>query len=161
MPLAQPSARPSKITVPQRCHPLAKLVFAEMKRQNVSYPELEWTSNVLISTFKAWRTDNRPGLETLEAALGALGWSLVPVPRYERLSAAVREQLAAVQETWRREEPALHQLLAECCNARPLPTKPIRRTAPPTPVAHMLPKRRRRSMEPNPLQTALFSETVQ
>ena len=77
---APPPARRSKITIPERCHPLAKIVFAEMQRQNVTYDELEWRSGVLRSTFKAWRTHNRPGLESIEAALGALGWSVLPVP---------------------------------------------------------------------------------
>lgn len=51
-----------------------------MRRQGVTYDKLEEKSGVLRSTFKAWRTSNRPGLETIEAALGALGWSALPVP---------------------------------------------------------------------------------
>jgi len=39
--------RPSKVTVPERTHPLAKAVFAEMRRQGVTYDELEWRSGVL------------------------------------------------------------------------------------------------------------------
>lgn len=91
-----PARRPSKITIPEHCHPLAKAVFAEMKRQNVSYDELEHRAGVLRSTFKAWRTNNRPGLDTIEAALGSLGWHVLPVPKPETLPAQLRADLEAV-----------------------------------------------------------------
>src|SRR3982751_1087493 len=87
---------PSRIQIPERCHPLAKFVFAEMKRQNVRYDELEWRAGVLRSTFKAWRTNNRPGLDTIEAALGALGWHVLCVPKPETLPAELRADLEAV-----------------------------------------------------------------
>jgi hypothetical protein len=93
---ATPLHRPSKVTVPDRCHPLAKAVFAEMQRQAVTYDELEFRSGVLRSTFKAWRTNNRPGLDTIEAALGALGWHVLPVPRPEVLPPQLRADLEAV-----------------------------------------------------------------
>ena len=90
--------RPSKITIPERCHPLAKVVFAEMKRQNVSYDELEHRAGVLRSTFKAWRTNNKPGLETIEAALGALGWHVLCVPRPETLPYQLRADLETLAQ---------------------------------------------------------------
>lgn len=76
MALTKTTTRKSKVTVPEQCDPRAKIVFAEMRRQAVTYDELEWRSGVLRSTFKAWRTNNKPGLDTVEAALGALGWDL-------------------------------------------------------------------------------------
>lgn len=90
--------RKSKITIPERCHPLAKVVFAEMRRQGVTYDELEWRSGVLRSTFKAWRTNNRPGLDTIEAALGSLGWAVRPVPKPETLPPELRADLEAIVE---------------------------------------------------------------
>lgn len=90
--------QPSKITIPDRAHPFAKLVFGELKRQGVSYTELEFRSGVIVSTFKAWRTDNRPGLESIECALGALGWRLIPVPDDEHLSEEQRDAVAAVAD---------------------------------------------------------------
>lgn len=75
------------------CDPRAKVVFAEMRRQAVTYDELEWRSGVLRSTFKAWRTNNKPGLDTIEAALGALGWELLPAPKLDRLDPAVHADL--------------------------------------------------------------------
>ena len=91
-----PNHRPSKITIPERAHPLAKAVFAEMKRQGVTYDVLEWRAGVLRSTFKAWRTNNRPGLDTIEAALGALGWHVLPVPKPDTLPSELRADLEAV-----------------------------------------------------------------
>jgi hypothetical protein len=95
------SARPSKVTVPTKANPLAKLVFAEMRRQGVTYAELEHRSNVLISTFKAWRGQGSPGLMSIEAALGALGWTLVPVPRLDSLPPAIVDQLDLIGEHFR------------------------------------------------------------
>lgn len=90
---------PSRIQIPVHCHPLAAFVFAEMKRQNVRYDELEWRAGVLRSTFKAWRTNNRPGLDTIEAALGALGWTVQPVPaKPEMLPPELRADLEAVAD---------------------------------------------------------------
>jgi transcriptional regulator with XRE-family HTH domain len=90
--------RPSKISIPDRCHPMAKVVFSLMKNQGVTYDELEHRSGVLRSTFKAWRTNNRPGLDTIEAALGALGWAVLPVPNSSTLPADLRADLEAVAE---------------------------------------------------------------
>jgi len=108
----QNSRKRSKITVPARAHPFAKFVFAEMHRQSVTYAELEYRSNVLTSTFKAWRTDNTPGLTTMEAALGALGWTLLPAPKIDTLSAEVRERVAELAEHFRSDEEAFGAALA-------------------------------------------------
>lgn len=87
---------PSRVTVPKRAHPAAKIVFAEMRRQNVTYDELEYRSGVLKSTFKAWRTHNSPGLETLQAALGSLGWEFLPCPPLDALAPIVRDEIASI-----------------------------------------------------------------
>ena len=67
-----------------------------MKRQGVTYESLEWRAGVLRSTVKAWRKDNRPGLDTIEAALGVLGWHVLPVPKPETLPDELRVDLEAV-----------------------------------------------------------------
>lgn len=101
------SDRPSKITIPERANPLAKLVYSEMRRQRITYAELEHRANVLVSTFKAWRTDNCPGLVSIEAALGALGWALVPVPIDALdLPDDAREKLSEVAQHFRSENEA-------------------------------------------------------
>jgi hypothetical protein len=111
------SKRPSLITIPERAHPLAKLVFGEMKVAGKTYLDMEWESGVLVTTLKAWRTHSRPGLETAEAALGALGWSLVPVPRMKRLPEKLQAELDRLAGEWATEEPILHHLLSTCCRA--------------------------------------------
>lgn len=85
-----PSARkrrknPRTVSMPERVGPFARLVFAEMARQRVTYDSLEERSGVRRATLKAWRKKNRPGLESIEAALATLGFGLVPVPALEVL----------------------------------------------------------------------------
>lgn len=97
---------PSRITIPTRANPLAKLVFAEMSRQRVTYFDLEMASGVLTSTVKAWRRDNAPGLASISAALGALGWALVPVPNLNDVPDQVREALDQFGEHFFSDEQA-------------------------------------------------------
>lgn len=112
--------RPSRITIPARAHPAAKIVFAEMRRQGVSYDELEFRSGVLKTTFKAWRTHNAPGLDTVQAALGALGWSFLPVPEPEVLKPEVRQRIESLADEFAVDHDALlAQLVREVAN-RPL-----------------------------------------
>jgi hypothetical protein len=101
---------------------MAKIVFAEMRRQGVTYDELEWRAGVLQSTVKAWRGQNRPNLESLEAALGALGWAVVPVPRLEHLPPDVQAGLDKLAEKWGDKNALLCQLLATVCRV-PLATR--------------------------------------
>jgi hypothetical protein len=75
---------------------MAALVFAEMKRQGVTYDQLEWDAGVLRSTFKAWRTNNLPSIPTICAALGVLGWDVLPVPKVERIDPDLRADLETV-----------------------------------------------------------------
>lgn len=143
-------ARPSKITIPERCDPRAKVVFAEMQRQRVTYDELEHRSGVLRSTFKAWRTNNKPGLDTLEAALGALGWSLLPVPNVSELPADIRAKLDELAAEWGDINPLLNDLLASVCR-----TAVVAPQIPPEPVAPVItPRRKRSAVLPN--QVSLF-----
>lgn len=85
-PKGEDGERVSKITVPDKCHPLSRFIFLEMKRQAVTYDQLAARSGVLKTTFKAWRKNNMPGLDTVEPALAALGFRLevVPVGEAER-----------------------------------------------------------------------------
>jgi transcriptional regulator with XRE-family HTH domain len=76
---------PRTVSMPERVGPFARLVFAEMARQRVTYDSLEERSGVRRATLKAWRKKNRPGLESIEAALATLGFGLVPVAALEAL----------------------------------------------------------------------------
>lgn len=131
----EPPTFPSRVTVPKRAHPAAKIVFAEMRRQNVSYQELEFRSGVLMSTFKAWRTHNSPGLETMQAALGSLGWEFLAVPRLENIPPAVRALLMQAADQWGSDDDLLCELLAM------IATKPrldrARRLAKATPIVSL------------------------
>ncbi len=113
-----PPPRPSRITVPKRCHAAVKVIFAEMCRQRFTYDELEFRSGVLKSTFKAWRTNNRPGLETVEAALGALGWAFLPVPTLSQLPPNIRQGLESLAAEWGDVNPLLCELLARVCGVK-------------------------------------------
>jgi hypothetical protein len=110
--------RTSKITIPEHAHPLAKAVFAEMRRQGVTYERLEWEAGVLRSTFKAWRANNRPGLDTIEAALGVLGWHVLPVPKPETLPSELRAELEAVAAKYGMALPCL-AFIAAAAGRRP------------------------------------------
>lgn len=148
------SARESSITIPDRANPLAKLMFAEMKRQRVSYDELEHRSGVLRCTFKSWRLEKNPGLITIEAALGALGWALVPVPQHDQLPDNIRTGLDALNAEWAGQEPLLHHLLASACLA-PIIVKhegPVVDAK----ATSVTVRPRRRGREPNPFQKTLF-----
>ena len=123
------SKRESLITIPARAHPLARLLFGEMKRQRVSYDELEHRSGVLRCTFKSWRVEKVPGLTSIEAALGSLGWRLTPTPDPATLSPGLREELARVGRHFASE----HEAAASCIAAwlaSPLPTRTRENPAP-------------------------------
>lgn len=82
---SEPFRRPSRISVPPHAHPFSRLVFSEMKRQNISYAELEFRSGVLGTTVKEWRCSKIPSLQSIQATLGALGWGVAPYPCLESL----------------------------------------------------------------------------
>ncbi|MGJ4951818.1 hypothetical protein [Bradyrhizobium sp. HKCCYLS20291] len=75
-----------------------KLVFAEMARLRFTYDETEEGSGVRRASIKAWRRKNRPGLESLEAVLGFLGWDFVAVPRAKVLPDEVRAELQPIAD---------------------------------------------------------------
>lgn len=89
----QPRANRRTVTMPDRVGPHVKLVFAEMARLRVTYDEVEIGSGVRRATVKAWRKKNRPGLESVEAVLGFLGWDFVAVPRAKVLPDEIRAEL--------------------------------------------------------------------
>jgi transcriptional regulator with XRE-family HTH domain len=116
-----PKKRASKITVPEHAHPLAKALFAEMRRQGVTYEELEHRAGVLRSTVKAYRKNNRPGLDTIEATLGALGWTVLPVPRASMLPEGLRADLEAIAAKHCMAMPCL-EFIAAAVGRRPVNT---------------------------------------
>lgn len=102
----------SRITVPQRAHPLARLVFSLMRKTSTSYFELEMRSGILLTTMKAWRSANVPSLTSMEAALGSFGWRLVPCPPLEDLPDHVREQLEEAGQHFVNDDQAIAAAIA-------------------------------------------------
>jgi hypothetical protein len=70
---------PSRITVPDRAHPLSRLVFAEMQRQGITYVDMADKSGISRETLTAWRVRNVPDLTSLEACFGVLRLRLAPI----------------------------------------------------------------------------------
>jgi len=112
-----PPPRVSRVTIPVHAHPAARIVFAEMKRQFVTYDELAHRSGVLRQTVKAWRNQNSPGISSMQACLGALGWSYLPVPKLENLPPTVRAKLDEAAAEWGEINPLLMELMAGICRA--------------------------------------------
>jgi hypothetical protein len=69
-------------------------------------------AGLLISTFKAWRSENAPGLATIEAALGALGWALVPVPKPEMLDEELRAHVEKLAEEFASDDACIGAAIA-------------------------------------------------
>jgi hypothetical protein len=99
--------RVSRITIPQRAHPVVRFFYGEMRRQNVTYEEVEHCSGVYRQSFKAWRHSNKPGFESLEAVLGTLGWQLLPVPHVSKLPETLQTELRRLADNFKIEVPEL------------------------------------------------------
>jgi transcriptional regulator with XRE-family HTH domain len=97
---------------------MARAVFALMRQHAVTYDELEFKSGVLKSTIKAWRTDNRPGLDTIQAALGVFGYSVLAVPPPEVLPPELRADLEALAAKHGRDLPVV-EFMANAVLRRP------------------------------------------
>ena len=113
--------RPSTLTIPERACPHVRFVFAEMRRQGITYDALEEKSGVLRATLKAWRHKNYPSLPTLEAALGFLGWDFVPVPRGRALPPDLVAELAPIAERLGLTMPAVVEALVEIVSSSRTP----------------------------------------
>jgi hypothetical protein len=106
-------SRRTSVTIPERVGPHVKLVFAEMRRQNRTYDDVEEGSGVRRVALKAWRHKNYPSLTSLEAVFGFLGYDLVPIPRSRVLPQALVAKLEAIAEEHALEMPATVQALVE------------------------------------------------
>ncbi|PYF02551.1 hypothetical protein BJ122_11150 [Rhodopseudomonas faecalis] len=95
---ARPNRKKRTVTMPERVGPHVKLVFAEMARLRFTYDEVEEGSGVRRASMKAWRKKNRPGLESLEAVLGFLGWDFIAVPRAKALPEEVVAELKPIAD---------------------------------------------------------------
>lgn len=87
-----------RVSIPEKAGPHVRLIFAEMARQGRTYDWMEERSGVRRVALKAWRHKNYPSLQSIEAALGALGWDFLPVPR-KAMPEDVTKQLEPVAES--------------------------------------------------------------
>jgi len=93
--------------------PFARLVFAELGRQQMRYSDAEELSGVRVSCIKAWRRKNRPGLESLTAVLSVLKFQLCPVPELEGLPPTLAGDLTALALKLRMNIPATWSALVD------------------------------------------------
>lgn len=147
------SKRPSKITIPPHAHPHARLVFALMKEYRVTYDTLEVDSGLLRSTTKAWRSSNTPSLQSIEAALGVFGWTLIPCPPLGDLPPEVLEQCEDLGMKFKSDHEMLASIMATVCKV------PMRRIGDPieTPAPRAV-QRRNHWQNPEPTPDDLSQE---
>lgn len=118
-----PSKHPSRISVPKHAHPVARFYFQQMRDQRISYREMEACSGVLTCTIKATRNENTPGINTSDAILGVLGFTLIPVPLPERLSPELLADLQEVADRHGVDSDLRTELIAACVARHPLTAK--------------------------------------
>lgn len=97
------------VTVPERGHPLVRLLFREMRAQGLDYAALERVSGVAGRTVMSWRGRGFPNLPNLEACLNALGFDLTAqrrteAPRTPRSRLATPPVLQRLAALWRQGE---------------------------------------------------------
>jgi hypothetical protein len=122
--------RESRVTIPTRCHPAAKLLFQLMKEQRVTYDELSHYSGVNVTTFKSWRNEKKPSLENLEACLGVLGWRFLPVPGLDKVPPELRGRIVELAREWEGIDTALVQLVGVIADLHAEPLKKRRQPQP-------------------------------
>jgi transcriptional regulator with XRE-family HTH domain len=145
--------RASRIEVPETgVGPHVKLAFSEMKRQGVTYDEIEAGAGVLRATVKSWKRKNRPSLAAIEAVLGYLGWDFVPVPRSKALPPEVVARLQPVATSLGMDMERTIQALVEIVSDIHVDLKAART---PRPKREPEPPKRRRG-DPHPDQVSLF-----
>jgi hypothetical protein len=68
-------------TVPPHTHPLVRLLFQELRTRQIPMHDLCSRSGLSINTVINWRAANTPNLINIEAALNAIGYDLVAIPK--------------------------------------------------------------------------------
>lgn len=83
-----------------------------MRRQGITYDELEYKSGVLRSTLKSYRSEKTPSLQSIEALLGSVGWGLAPFPKLETLPPEVQAKVEEIGEHFISDESVLAAVMA-------------------------------------------------
>lgn len=69
--------RYTRVSIPERCHPLVRKLFEEMREQQIGVLDMAARSGINPNTLKDWRTRTMPRVADLEACFNVLGLSLV------------------------------------------------------------------------------------
>lgn len=109
---SQASPPRSRISEPVRAHPLCKRLYREMAARGVTYDAMEAESGVQKSTFKALRTANSPGVNSLQRLLQVVGHNLLPLPAAETLPPPLLADLGAITARHGLSEPPIAGLIA-------------------------------------------------
>ncbi|UGA45986.1 hypothetical protein HU230_0008090 [Bradyrhizobium quebecense] len=75
-----PTRRPRRITAADHTHPLVRGLFREMADQQASRKRVARSAGVSAFALSGWRSAHMPMLDTIDAALGVLGFELAIVP---------------------------------------------------------------------------------
>ena len=65
-----------QVTIPERCHPLVKELFLEMRKQRLGVVDMADKTGINKNTLKDWRTRTMPRIADLEACFNVLGYTL-------------------------------------------------------------------------------------
>lgn len=155
--------RQSRLQIPPHAHPYSRLVYMLARDANVTLEELAWRSGLGIGTIKeyrrapafsgvsegairSYRKEKVPSLQSIEALLGALGWTLVPVPPLESLKPETRDALEAISLDFRSDNEALAAVLAQIVTIPVVPPS-ILEKLPPLPDMRRA-RQREQALEP-------------
>lgn len=73
-------SRYTRVTIPEKAHPLVKHLFLEMRNQRLGVMDMADRSGVSAGSLVNWRTRMTPkGIPSLEACFNVLGYTLKPV----------------------------------------------------------------------------------
>jgi hypothetical protein len=84
-----------------------------MREQGRLLDDIAEASGVRRASVKSWRNRSYPGLDSLEACLASLGWTLSPVPRIEVLPDDIAADLARIAAKMKIAMPEVFSALIE------------------------------------------------
>lgn len=68
--------RYTRVSIPERCHPLVRRLFIEMQKQRIGVLDMAERAGVNKNTLRDWRTSTIPRVADLEACFNVLGLSI-------------------------------------------------------------------------------------
>lgn len=114
--MTEAAKKVSRVSVPERCNPHARLVFQLMRETGFTYDEVEYRSGILRSTLKSYRLEKTPSLQSIEALLGVWGYTLVPVPPLSSLKPETLDAIEEISLDFKSDHEALAAIMARVCS---------------------------------------------